>query len=55
MPRVRGDEPLYLTACGAFNAGDALNVKLHNLDGEPWTAERSKPDLKEGRKVPLPD
>ena len=46
--RFRGDEPLYLAVCRAFDSVHALNVNLHYLSCAPGTVGRAKPELKEG-------
>ena len=46
--RFRGDEPLYLAVCRAFDAIHALNVSLHYLSCAPGTVGRSKLKSREG-------
>jgi len=50
--RFRGDEPLYLALCRAFDAVHALNVNLHYLSCEPGRVGRVKLELKDHRRVP---
>jgi hypothetical protein len=50
--RFRGDEPLYLAVCGAFDAVHALNVNLHYLSCAPGTVGRARPESKEDGETP---
>jgi phosphodiesterase/alkaline phosphatase D-like protein len=47
--RFRGDEPLYLAVCRAFDTDHGLSVNLHYLGCPPRTVgRRAKPESKEG-------